>query len=144
MEITRRSDGNGDCHRRCRISVTHLYLHGPGQDVRQYVERAVHLLRPRHERVQQNPTGWQTPAGPTNGNFAPPPLTQTYAGANFTEWNSVVGSSFFLGFDVNDTSTAQILSTMTVEFFNASNALLSEYDVTPTATPSTGEWDWLG
>ncbi len=90
---------------------------------------------PGNSGCNKDPSGWLTPAGPTNGSFNP--LTQTYAGTDYTEWNSVVGSTFVLGFDVNDTSTPQTLAQMRIEYFSAGNALLGADEFAPaTLTPS--------
>jgi len=90
---------------------------------------------PGQSGCSKDPAVWEAPAGPTNGDFSP--LTQTYTGADYTVWNSVVGSSFVLGFDVNDTSTPQMLSTLTVDFFNV-NTLVGSFAFSPaTLTPST-------
>ena len=61
-----------------------------------------------------DPAGWPAPESPTNGAFDP--LTQTYTGADYTAWFSVVGSSFVFGLDINDTSTDQTLTGFTINF----------------------------
>ncbi|HEX5071542.1 MAG TPA: PEP-CTERM sorting domain-containing protein [Vicinamibacterales bacterium] len=81
----------------------------------------------------QDPSGWPAPVGDTGNSptaFTPNPLTQTYAGAEFTQWMSTIGSSFFLGLDVNQDASAQTLSDYTIRFFNSSNTEIGNYILT--------------
>lgn len=81
-----------------------------------------------------DPSGWPDPASPTNGNFSP--LAQTYTGADFTTWNSVVGTAFVLGLDVNDTDGVQTLTAFTIDFLHDAVTLASYTFSPPTPVPS--------
>jgi len=82
------------------------------------------------------PAGWLDPAGPTGGNFADP-LNQTYAGADYTVWNNVVGTAFILGLDVNqEGSQAQDLTTFTIDFSGGVPLSYSFSAFSPTTVPS--------
>ena len=83
-----------------------------------------------------DPAGWPAPASPTNGAFSP--LTQTYdSSGSFAEFQSVVGNSFIVGLDINDTSTPQTLTAFTINFLNSGNSSLASYAFAPpTSVPS--------
>jgi PEP-CTERM motif len=68
-----------------------------------------------------------SPAPPTTS-FS---LTQVYTGTDYASWLSLIGGSFILGFDINDTNTAQFLTGFTITFLGDGN------DVTP-------EYSWAG
>jgi hypothetical protein len=78
-----------------------------------------------------DPTGWPTPTGNTNGDFGT--LNKTYTGASYTAFTTVVGTSFILGLDINDTSVAQTLSTLTIDFLNAGGTSILNYTFSPSA-----------
>jgi hypothetical protein len=81
-----------------------------------------------------DPAGWPDPVGPTNGDFGT--LTHTYSGSDFNEWFNVVGTSFLLGFDVNDSHGLQTLSTFAINFYNGA-ALIGSYALgAPLGVPS--------
>jgi len=76
-----------------------------------------------------DPSGWPAPAGPTGGGQAFPtnPLVQTYSGASYTAWASVVGSAFILGYDINQDVGPQTLSNFTITFYDSSNGAIGDY-----------------
>jgi hypothetical protein len=82
----------------------------------------------------KDPAGWPTPAGPTNGNFTA--LTQTYTGTDLDTWNDVVGKSFILGLDINDTDGTQTLTSFTIDFLKGGLSLASYEFTPPTDVPS--------
>lgn len=78
----------------------------------------------------QDPSGWPAPTGDTGNSpnaFVPNPLTQTYVGAEFSAWMSVIGSSFILGLDINQDTNAQTLSNYTIRFYDGSNVEIGNY-----------------
>jgi hypothetical protein len=81
----------------------------------------------------QDPAGWPTPTGDTGGGdpFNPNPLTKSFTGADLTSFATNVGREFLLGLDINDTSTAQTLSTATVNFFNNMNVNIGSFTFGP-------------
>jgi hypothetical protein len=88
----------------------------------------------------KDPANWPTPVGDTGGGdpFNPNPLIQTYVGSGLVAWNLDVGSTFVLGLDINDTSVAQTLQTLTIDFFNAVGTSLGNYTFAPPlAVPNT-------
>jgi hypothetical protein len=92
---------------------------------------------PGQSGCNKDPAGWSRNTQNTDGAFPAFPLTQTYSGATFTQWLSVVGPTFVLGFDVNDTVTPQILDFLQIEFFTAGNAFLGSYDFSPPRTTAS-------
>lgn len=86
----------------------------------------------------QDPAGWLAPVGPTGqgNNSIIGPLTQTYAGADFTEFKSVIGGEFILGLDINQTnaSSPQSMTDLTVTFRDSSNGILTTFAL-PSPTP---------
>ena len=64
-----------------------------------------------------DPVGWPPPAGDTNQD--PPMLTRDYAGADYAAFAAVAGTSFILGYDVNQTSNAEQLLGFSIYFNNA-------------------------
>jgi len=82
----------------------------------------------------QNPAGWST-VGDTGGGdpFNPNPLVNTYGdqAGELALFAANVGRDFYLGLDVNDTSTAQLLENTTINFFNASNVNIGSYTFSP-------------
>lgn len=87
-----------------------------------------------------DPALWPTPQGDTGGGtpFTPNPLVQDYAGSDYTAWLTVVGTSFILGLDINDTQGTQTLSNYTINFYDASNVLLGQYIFSGTLTVPSG------
>ena len=86
-----------------------------------------------------DPSGWPAPAGDTQ-NFTANPLVQTYDGSGYSSWLSVVGTSFILGYDINQANgkPAQILTELTITFYDGSNVQLSDYTMTglPLSVPA--------
>lgn len=76
-----------------------------------------------------DPAGWPEPESPTNQDFGT--LTQTYAGADYTAWTTVVPESFILGLDINQSGTDQVLSDFTINFLSATNVVLASYSFSP-------------
>lgn len=88
----------------------------------------------------QDPPLWPV-VGDTGGGtpFVPNPLVNTYGDApgELVLFGTYVGRDFLIGYDVNDTSTAQTLSNFTINFFNIANTNIGSYTFAPaTITPS--------
>jgi len=99
----------------------------------------------------QNPVGWST-VGDTGGGdpFNPNPLVNTYGDApgELALFAANVGRTFYLGLDINDTSTPQELDNLTVNFFNFGGTNIGSYTFAPaTLVPSisngTGFADYI-
>jgi hypothetical protein len=78
----------------------------------------------------QDPAGWPDPTGNTGGGtpFVPNPLVQEYTGTEYSvSWTNIIGGSFILGIDINDTGTAQTLSNFTITFINGINDATPDY-----------------
>jgi hypothetical protein len=77
----------------------------------------------------QDPATWPAPTGDTGGGnpFQPNPLVQDYTGTELIAWNNIIGGSFILGIDINDTGVAQTLSNFTITFINGVNDLTPDY-----------------
>lgn len=69
-----------------------------------------------------DPSPWPAPASPTNGAFSP--LTQTYdlvtfdsaSNTTLSDWNKIVGGTFVLGLDINQSVNPQTLTNFTIAF----------------------------
>ena len=74
----------------------------------------------------QDPAGWPDPTGNTGGGtpFVPNPLEQEYTGLDLIAWNNIIGGSFIIGIDINDTGVAQTLSDFTITFLGVGGAVL--------------------
>jgi len=85
----------------------------------------------------QDPANWPTPTGDTGGGtpFVPNPLFKSFVGADLLAFSQDVGREFLIGFDVNDTSTPQMLSDLTVNFFNLGGTNIGSFSFSP-ATPA--------
>jgi hypothetical protein len=88
----------------------------------------------------QNPAGWST-VGDTGGGtpFVPNPLVNTYGDApgELALFAQYVGRDFYLGLDINDTSTPQTLDDLTVNFFNLGGTNIGSFTFAPaTSVPS--------
>lgn len=77
----------------------------------------------------QDPATWPAPTGDTGGGtpFQPNPLVQDYTGTDLIAWNNIIGGSFILGIDINDTGVAQTLSNFTITFINGINDGTPDY-----------------
>ncbi|MEO7190115.1 MAG: PEP-CTERM sorting domain-containing protein [Vicinamibacterales bacterium] len=82
-----------------------------------------------------DPSGWPDPEGPTNGAVTTT-LVQTYSGSDLTAFNSIVGSAFVFGLDINDTNDPETLNPFTLTFYNGATVLL-DYSLSPIAVPSS-------
>lgn len=91
---------------------------------------------PGQSGCNKDPNPWFRNTENTDGAFPSAPLTLTYAGADLLRFLQVVGNTFVVGFDVNDTSSQQFLETFTI---NATGGLAStSYTFSPvTGTPNT-------
>jgi hypothetical protein len=79
-----------------------------------------------------DPAGWPSPSAPgnTNNQMSASPLTQTYSGSGYTQWLSVVGTAFILGFDIhqnNGSQANQTLNNFTIRFYNPSDIEIANY-----------------
>jgi len=83
-----------------------------------------------------DPADWPEPVGNTGGGnaFTPNPLTQSYSGGELIPFAQYVGRDFLLGLDINDNSTPQTLSTLTVNFYNSASLNIGSYTFGPTIT----------
>jgi hypothetical protein len=96
---------------------------------------------PGQSGCNKNPDGWST-VGDTGGGdpFNPNPLVNTYGDApgELALFRDNVGANFLLGLDINDTSTAQILSDTTINFFNFAGVNIGSYTFAgPLAVPNS-------
>lgn len=91
---------------------------------------------PGQSGCNKDPDPWFRNTENTDGAFPASPLTLTYAGADLLRFLQVVGNTFVVGFDVNDTSSQQFLETFTI---NATGGLATtSYTFSPTTgTPNT-------
>jgi hypothetical protein len=86
------------------------------------------------------PANFPGPEGNTQV-FATNPLTNTIDGTEYSlGWKNAVGGAFLLGFDINESSTPQNLSNLTISFFNGAAQIGStlSYDNVPVAVPNNG------
>jgi hypothetical protein len=60
------------------------------------------------------------------------PWSRPSNGSDYSSWLTVVGTSFILGFDINQANgqPAQILTELTITFYDGSNVQLSDYTMT--------------
>jgi hypothetical protein len=80
-------------------------------------------------------TGDTSPPGGPGQSFA---LTKTYTGADLTNWINVIGNSFILGFDINDTSDPQTLAGFTIRFIDGVNDGTDDFTFSPAlSVPNT-------
>jgi hypothetical protein len=73
-------------------------------------------------------TGDTSPPGAPGQNFS---LNKTYTGADLATWISVIGNSFILGFDINDTSDPQTLAGFTIRFIDGVNDGVDDFTFSP-------------
>jgi hypothetical protein len=89
---------------------------------------------PGESGCNQNPAGWST-VGDTGGGdpFNPNPLINSYGDApgELALFADNVGRNFLLGLDINDTSTAQTLNNLTINFFNSGGTNIGTYTFSP-------------
>jgi hypothetical protein len=97
---------------------------------------------PGQSGCNKNPDGWSM-VGDTGGGdpFNPNPLVNTYGDApgELALFGANVGRTFYLGLDINDTSTAQFLTDTTVTFFGVGGTTLGSFtfDAGPLAVPNS-------
>ena len=80
----------------------------------------------------QNPAGFPTITGDTGGGdpFVPNPLVNEISpGAEILSFATNVGRDFYLALDINDTSTSQTLSDVTVDFFDVNGGNIGSYSL---------------
>ena len=82
-----------------------------------------------------DPLTWPEPAGPTNQDFEP--LTQTYAGADYTAFTTVIPTSFIIGLDINEDNDPQTLDEFTINFLGVGNVVLASYTFASQEAPAT-------
>ena len=106
----------------------------PDQTYQNTINNPCVFYGPGGSGCNQNPSGWVT-VGDTGGGdpFNPNPLVNIYGDApgELALFASNVGANFYLGLDINDTSTGQLLTDLTVNFYNFGGSNIGSYSFAP-------------
>ena len=106
----------------------------PDQTYQNTINNPCVFYGPGGSGCNQNPDGWNT-VGDTGGGdpFDPYPLFNSYGDApgELALFANNVGRNFLLGLDINDTSEAQTLDNLTINFFGVGGVNLGGYTFAP-------------